>query len=163
MEGRTDIWKFPLCFTRHWFLGPLPKKGRCFLLIFLQCFTISLINELTGGQINHWKNQQASQETKPLADIPECMLNRMRPWKNWWWENPRKSPWQCLCLTAYKEGVFQGIDKKLVTVLKILKRSFKWDQSGISSFIRSKVMSKTSEIKRMEEKFIDLENRPKSP
>ena len=87
----------------------------------------------------------------------------MRPWKKWWWENPPKSPWQCLCLTAYKEVVFQGIDIKLVTVWKILKRSFKWDQSGISSFIRSKVMSKTSKIKRMEEKFNDLKNRPKSP
>ena len=66
-------------------------------------------------------------------------------------------------MTAYKEGFFQGIDKKLVMVLKILKRSFKWDQSGISSFIRSKVMSKTSEIKKMEEKFNDLENGAKSP
>ena len=41
--------------------------------IFLQCFTISLIDEPTVGQINHWKNQQTSQETKPLADIQECI------------------------------------------------------------------------------------------
>ena len=55
-----------------------------------------------------------------------------------------------MCLTAHKLVVFQGIDMKLVTVLKILKRSLKWDQSGISSFIRSKVMSKTSEIVKVE-------------
>ena len=54
-------------------LGLLPKIGGCFLLNFLQCFTISLIDEPTVGQINHWKNQQTSQETKPLADIQECI------------------------------------------------------------------------------------------
>ena len=52
---------------------PIQDIGPINLLIFLQCFTISLIDELTDGQINHWKNQQASQETKPLADIRECM------------------------------------------------------------------------------------------
>ena len=55
-----------------------------------------------------------------------------------------------MCLTAHKLVVFQGIDMKLVTVLKILKRSLKWDQSGISSFIHSKVMSKTSETVKVE-------------
>ena len=49
-------------------------------------------------------------------------------------------------MTAHKLVVFPEIDMKLVMVLKILKKSLKWDQSGISSFIHSKVMSKTSEI-----------------
>ena len=69
-----------------------------------------------------------------------------------WRENPPKCSWQCLRLTAYKLVVFQETDMKLVTVLKILKRSLKWDQSGISSFIRSQVMSKTSEIVKEEGK-----------
>ena len=55
-----------------------------------------------------------------------------------------------MCLTAHTLVVFQGIDMKLVTVLKILKRSLKWDQSGISIFIHLKVMSKTSEILKVE-------------
>ena len=70
---RTDVWKFPCVLQDIGTLGLLPKIGGCFLLIFLQCFTISLIDELTVGQINHWKNQQTSQETKPLAYIRECM------------------------------------------------------------------------------------------
>ena len=38
-----------------------------------------------------------------------------------------------------------------MTVIKIWKRSLKWDQSGISSSIRSKVTSKTMEgFKKME-------------
>ena len=36
-----------------------------------------------------------------------------------------------------------GFTKKLVTVGKVLKRSLKWDQSGISSIVCSKVTSKT--------------------
>ena len=44
---------------------------------------------------------------------------------------------------AYNSVVFQRICRKLVTVRKILKRSLKWDQSGISSLIRLKVISKT--------------------
>ena len=28
MEGRMDIWKFPLCFTRHWsFRATAQKRG----------------------------------------------------------------------------------------------------------------------------------------
>ena len=110
-----------------------------------------------------WKINRLAKRQNPSQIYKNAYKNRMRPWKKWWWENPPKSPWQCLCLTAYKEVDFQGIDIKLVTVWKILKRSFKWDQSGISSLICSKVMSKTSEIKRKEEKFNDLENCPKSP
>ena len=45
---------------------------------------------------------------------------------------------------------------KLVTVLKILKRSLKWDQSGISSLIRSKVTSKTRLLVQKMGKFNDL-------
>ena len=44
---------------------------------------------------------------------------------------------------AYNSVVFQRICRKLVTVRKILKRSLKWDQSGIYSFIRLKDTSKT--------------------
>ena len=62
------------------------------------------------------------------------------------WENPPKFPWHYLCLTSHNSVISYGIYKKLVTVRKILKKSLKWDQSGISSFIRSKVMSKTSRI-----------------
>ena len=63
-------------------------------------------------------------------------------------------------MTAYKEGGFQGIDKKLVTVLKILKRSFKWDQSGISNFKRLKVRSKTRDIVQKRESFMACTNHP---
>ena len=57
---------------------------------------------------------------------------------------------------SHKLVVFQGIDMKLVTVLKILKRSLKWDQSGISSYIRLKVTSKTRWIVQKMGKFKDL-------
>ena len=123
------------------------------------------------GRLSRSSNAKTARNSKMWpTDRPTDLLTDTAGWrvacpqrKKWWWENPLKSPWQCLCLTAYKEVVFQGIDIKSVMVWKILKRSFKWDQSGISSFIRSKVMSKTSEIMKMEEKFNDLENGPKSP
>ena len=51
---------------------------------------------------------------------------------------------------------FQRICKKLVPVGKILKRSLKWDQSGISSLIRLKVISKTRLIVQKMGKFNDL-------
>ena len=66
-------------------------------------------------------------------------------------------------MTAYNLVVFQWISKKSVTVWKILKRSFKWDQSGISSFIRLKVTSKTSKLFQKWEKFHNQDNCPKSP
>ena len=117
-----------------------------------QLFTISLIDGETGGQTYYYTTQHTGPQTpSPRRDV------RMDHTTGWdhekiWWENPPKSPWQWLCLTAYKLLVFQGTDMKLVMVWKILKRSLKWDQSGISSFIRSKVMSKTSEIMKEEGK-----------
>ena len=71
-------------------------------------------------------------------------------------ENQLKSLFSSSRLTDYNLIVFQRIYKKLVTVRKILKRSLKWDQSGISSFMRSKVMSKTKLIVQKMEKFNDL-------
>ena len=71
-------------------------------------------------------------------------------------ENCPQSPWNCLCLTSYISVVFERIYKKLVTVGKILKRSLKWDQSGISSLIRLKVISKTRLIVQKMGKFNDL-------
>ena len=60
------------------------------------------------------------------------------------------------------ELLLKGFTKKSVMVEKSFKKSLRWVQSGISSFIRSKVMSKTREIERIEEKINDLENHPKS-
>ena len=71
-------------------------------------------------------------------------------------ENCPQSPWNCLCLTSYISVVFERIYKKLVTVGKILKRSLKWDQSGISSSIRLKVTSKTRLIVQKMGNFKDL-------
>ena len=53
------------------------------------------------------------------------------------------SPWNQSCLTGYNSVIFERIYKKSVTVGKISKWSLKWDQSGISSSIRSKVTGKT--------------------
>ena len=41
-----------------------------------------------------------------------------------------------------------------------MKRSFKWDQSGISSFIRLKVTSNTMEIVKKRESFMACTNHP---
>ena len=57
---------------------------------------------------------------------------------------------------AYNSVVFQRICRKLVTVRKILKRSLKWDQSGIYSFIRLKDTSKTRLTVKKMGKFYDL-------
>ena len=76
--------------------------------------------------------------------ITDGPTNRQSEKKSW--ENLSRFPWHNLCLTSHNSSIFYRIYKKLVTVTKILKKSLKWDQSGISSFIRSKVMSKTSRI-----------------
>ena len=75
-------------------------------------------------------------------------------------ENRPKSSLHCSCLTDYSWVVFQWISKKLVLVGKILKRSFKWDQSGISNFKRLKVMSKTRDIVQKRESFMACTNHP---
>ena len=38
MEGRTDIWKFPLCFTRHWSFGAAAQKRGMFSAHFFAMF-----------------------------------------------------------------------------------------------------------------------------
>ena len=63
-------------------------------------------------------------------------------------------------MKAYNLVVFQWISKKLVTVGKILKRSFKWDQSGISNLKRLKVISKTRDIVQKRESFMACTNHP---
>ena len=45
-------------------------------------------------------------------------------------------------MTYYSLAISEQIYKKLVTVGKVLKRSLKWDQHGISSSIRLKVTSR---------------------
>ena len=107
-----------------------------------------------------WKINRLAKRQNPSQIYKNAYKNRMRPKKKWWWKNPPKFPWQCLCLTAYKEADFPGIDIKLVTVWKILKRSFKWDQSGISNFKRLKVMSKTRNIVKKRECFMACTNHP---
>ena len=61
-------------------------------------------------------------------------------------DNCPKSPWNCSCLTGYISVIFERIYKKLVTVWKVLKRSLKWDQTGIFSLICLKVTSKIRTI-----------------
>ena len=71
-------------------------------------------------------------------------------------DNCPKSPWNCSCLTGYISVILERIYKKLVTGGRILKRSLKWDQSGISSSIRLKVTSKTRLLVQKMGKFNDL-------
>ena len=69
--------------------------------------------------------------------------------KGYQWEKPLtifytfSSTFLSSFFLAYNSVVFQRICRKLVTVRKILKRSLKWNQSGIYSFIRLKDTSKT--------------------
>ena len=63
-------------------------------------------------------------------------------------------------MKAYNLVVFQWISKKLVTVGKILKRSFEWDQSGISNFKRLKVIGETRDIVQKRECFMACTNHP---
>ena len=61
-------------------------------------------------------------------------------------------------MTASNLVVFQRIHKKLVTNGKILKRSFKWVQSGISSSFRLKITSKTREEVKKRENLMTCTN-----
>ena len=70
--------------------------------------------------------------------------------------NKRKHDKKIIQSPIITHPFFNGFTKKLVTVRKILKSSLKWDQSGIFSFIRSEVTSKTRLIVQKKEKFNDL-------
>ena len=94
------------------------------------------VHKLWAKQVKLWKKKEKNNN---LQNCPE-------------------SPQSCSCLTASILIVFHRILKKLVTVGKILKRSFKWAQSGIFSSICLKITSKTREEVKKRENLMTCTN-----